>query len=91
MEAGVVAIPDAGESREEFAGIAQGETPAAWLEALLGRGVAVAIPITVERTMDYPYGQRNKIDRRLLLYRLGFIVGRTLVGLEVQQAQGVGA
>lgn len=93
VQAGVVAIPDARESREQFVGLARGEEPATWLKALLGHGVAVAVLITVERTTDYPYGRRSyiqnrRINRRQLLYRLGFIVGRTLLGLEVEQAEG---
>ena len=111
ISAGIIAIPPATESREEFAGIAQcGEaaipdvarpcsstggtpgsqsmtTPATWLQWLLARNVAVAIPITVERTVDHPIcWQAGGKDRRRVLWRAGFIVGRTLVGMEVQQA-----
>lgn len=82
----VIAIPDARESRAEFAGIMEGKEPADWLRTLLGRRLVVCVPITVERTTGYPLGKRWGINRRQLLYRLGFIVGRTLVGMEVQQA-----
>ena len=80
----IIAIPDAQESREEFAGL-KGQEPAPWLKALLSRGLAVCVPVMVERKADYPFGERWGVNRRQLLYRLGFIVGRTLVGMEVQQ------
>ena len=86
----IIAIPPSSESREEFAGVMQGTTPAPWLEALLARNVAVAIPTTVERRDDHPIcrGAGGR-DRRRVLWRAGFIVGRTLVGLEVQQAMAL--
>jgi dienelactone hydrolase len=84
---GVIAIPPATESREEFAGVAEGATPAAWLKTLLDRNVVVAVPITVERADDHPIcRQAGGKDRRRVLWRAGFIVGRTLLGMEVQQA-----
>jgi dienelactone hydrolase len=87
ISAGIIAIPPATESREEFAGVAEGATPAAWLKTLLDRNVVVAVPITVERTDDHPIcRQAGGKDRRRVLWRAGFIVGRTLVGMEVQQA-----
>jgi dienelactone hydrolase len=86
----VVAIPPANESREEFAGVAEGSKPALWLQALLARDVAVAIPENVERTDDHPIcKQAGGKDRRRVLWRAGFIVGRSLVGMEVQQAQAI--
>ena len=65
----------------------KGQAPAPWLKALLARNVAVAIPITVERRDDHPICRlAGGKDRRRVLWRAGFIVGRTMVGLEVQQA-----
>ena len=85
-KAAVIAIPDADQSPEDFAGIAEGMTTAGWLRDLLGRGVAVAIPEMVERCADHPLSLRaGGRDRREMLWRLGFLVGRTLVGMEVQQ------
>ena len=87
LSGGVIAIPPATESREDFAGISEGSKPAAWLKALLARNMAVAIPITIERTEDHVIcRQAGGKDRRRVLWRAAFIVGRTLVGLEVQQA-----
>lgn len=86
----VIAIPDADKSPEEFAGIAEGATPAEWLRNLLGRNVAVAIPVMVERRADHALClQSGGHDRRRMLWRLGFLVGRTLVGVEVQQVMAL--
>lgn len=87
LAGGVIAIPPATESREEFAGVMEGAKPAAWLKTLLARSLAVAVPITIERGDDHPIClQAGGKDRRRVLWRAGFIVGRTMVGLEVQQA-----
>lgn len=84
-----VIIPDADESCEEFAGIVEGNSAAPWLTSLLEKQLVVCVPVTVERKADYPLGEELRgfvaLDRRKLLFRLGFIVGRTLVGLEVDQ------
>lgn len=85
-EAAVIVIPPANESREEFTRVLQGMTPAQWMTTLLARNVAVAVPITVERRADHPLCEKaGGKDRRRVLWRAGFIVGRPLVGLEVQE------
>lgn len=85
-EAAVIAIPPASESREEFAGVVEGMNPAEWLQSLLARHIAVVVPMTVERRADHPLCKlAGGKDRRRVLWRAGFIVGRPLVGLEVQQ------
>ncbi|HZT33233.1 MAG TPA: prolyl oligopeptidase family serine peptidase [Bryobacteraceae bacterium] len=82
----VIAVPPEDQTAEAFAGVAPGTAPAAWLTSLLGKGTAVLVPGMVERTLDYPLGKKLRgKDRRHLLYRLGFIVGRPLVGLDVEQ------
>lgn len=82
----LIAIPPETQSREQFAGLIAGAEPPQWLRALLARNTAVCIPMMVERTMDHPLSKqvRGK-DRRHILHRLAFIVGRTTVGLDVQQ------
>jgi dienelactone hydrolase len=86
----VIAIPPATESAEEFAGIAQQMELANWLKVLLARKVAVAIPILEERTSDHPLCQEaGGKDRRRILWQAGFIVGRSLVGIDVQQVLAV--
>ncbi len=85
-KAAVIAIPDADQSPEDFAGAADGMVTAGWLRTLLGRGLAVAIPEMVERRADHALClQAGGHDRRWMLWRLGFLVGRTLAGMEVQQ------
>lgn len=84
--AGMIAIPPADKSREEFAGIVEGATPAQWLRTLLANNISVAVPLMVERRDDHPLCRHaGGKDRRRILWRAGFIVGRTLVGVEVQQ------
>jgi len=84
--AAMIAVPPATESREEFAGIAAGMAPSQWLRTLLAHNIAVAVPLMVERRDDHPLcRQAGNKDRRRILWRAGFIVGRTLVGVEVQQ------
>ena len=83
----IIAVPPASQNPAEFAGIAEGTKPAAWLKTMLARNVAVAIPITIARSNDHPICvQAGGKDRRRVLWRAGFIVGRTLVALEVEQA-----
>jgi len=82
----VIVIPPDNQSREEFTGIAPGMRPAKWLSRLLERNIAVAVPLMTERRADHPIClQAGGKDRRRVLWRAGFVVGRTLVGLEVQQ------
>ena len=89
-KAAVIAVPPASESAEEFAGIAEQEQPASWLKVFLARSVAVAIPVMVERTRDHFLCQEaGGKDRRQILWRAGFIVGRSLVGVDVQQVLAV--
>ncbi len=87
----VVAIPDAQQTPEEFEGISEGSS-ATWLATLLNRDVVVCIPQMIERTEDHTIAQLavgQRMSRRRLLHRLGFIVGRTLVGMEVQQVSAL--
>jgi len=82
----VIAIPPENKTREEFTGIGRGMPTAKWLTALLERNVAVAVPVMTDRRDDHTIcRQAGGKDRRRVLWRAGFIVGRTLVGLEVQE------
>ena len=89
----LIAIPPDETPRERFAGVEEGSSaPAAWLTALLARGVAVAVMSTVERTRDHPLCQRTRgKDRRHILHRLAFVVGRTAPGIEAGQARALAA
>ncbi|NUQ63698.1 MAG: prolyl oligopeptidase family serine peptidase [Pirellulales bacterium] len=80
----VLVCPDADAWPEKFTGL-DGKVPAGWLAELVGRGAAVYVPQSVERLEDHPYCQTtNKKDRRKILYRLGYVVGCTMPGLDVQ-------
>lgn len=75
---------------EAFAGIEAGAAPARWLLELLARDVTVCLPITVTRTQDHPMCQSTGgKDRRHILHRLGFITGRTVTGLEVDEVRAL--
>ncbi|HLV00287.1 MAG TPA: acetylxylan esterase, partial [Acidobacteriota bacterium] len=84
----VIALGPANQMREEFAGILGEQKPDSWVADLLEQGIAVAIPALVRRSYDHPWAElswRETMDRRRFLYRLAFVVGRTMPGLEVQQ------
>ena len=77
--------PDANAWPEQFAGLGGDAEPAAWLMNLVARGAAVYLPQSIERLPDHPYSKTtNNKDRRMVLYRLGYPVGRTMPGLDVQ-------
>ncbi|MCX7429282.1 MAG: prolyl oligopeptidase family serine peptidase [Planctomycetia bacterium] len=80
----VVVCPDATMWPEQCAGLEQGAAAAGWLKNLVDRGAAVYLPQSIERLADHPYSKTtNDKDRRLILHRLGYIVGRTMTGLDV--------
>ena len=90
----VIAIPDANQLPYDLTGILEGATPPPWLQTLLQHNVAVAVPLLVQRTDDCQickqlgnYGGPK--DERRILEELGFIVGRTMTGLDVQQVLAV--
>ena len=81
----VVVCPDADTWPERFLGLADGPRTPSWLSSLLGSGAAVFVVQSIERLDDHPYCQTtNGKDRRKVLYRLGYPVGRTMPGLDVQ-------
>ncbi len=56
-----------------------------WLTTLLSQGSIVYLQQSIERLVDHPYCEKTrKKDRRAILYRLGYVVGRTMPGLDVQ-------
>ncbi len=80
----LVVCPDVDTWPEQFAGF-NGDRPAEWLVDLVARGAAVYLPQSVERLEDHPYCRTtNNKDRRKILYRLGYVIGRTMTGLDVQ-------
>jgi len=81
-----VVCADADSWPEKVSGLENGNL-APWLLGLLARGTAVYLPQSVERLTDHPYCQTTHgKDRRMILYRLGYVVGRTVPGMDVQEA-----
>jgi len=84
--AAMVLCPDADSWPERFAGLMESSHAPAWLGNLVARGALVYVPQSIERTADHPYSAitRGK-DRRTILYRLGYPVGRTMPGFDVEE------
>jgi len=81
----VIACGDADTWPERFSGLDGNSAPAAWFTDLLSRGTAVYFPQSIERLQDHPFCKTTKgKDRRMILHRLGYVVGRTMTGLDVQ-------
>ncbi len=94
LRGAVIAIPDANQTAQEFARTIEGETPEPWMQNLLQHNIAVAVPFLVERTDDCPLCKQLGLfggpkDERHILEELGFIVGRSMTGLDVQQVLAV--
>jgi dienelactone hydrolase len=86
----VIVCGDAGGWPERLAGLEADAQPPRWLTDLVARGAIVFVPNSVERLVDHPYCERlNNKDRRWILYRLGYPVGRTMPGLDVDDARAV--
>jgi len=83
--AAVIVCADADTWPERFARLTGDAKPATWLSDLVARGAMVYVPQSIERLADHPYSKTtNGKDRRMILYRLGYPVGRTMPGLDVQ-------
>ena len=90
----IIACCDADAWPEQFVGLQESRRLAPWLQTLLARGAIVYVPQSIERLNDHPYCQQIKVavgqpdspgkDRRWILYRLGYVVGHTMPGLDVQ-------
>ena len=74
--------------------VREGQAVCRWLQTAAGWRRGVYVPQSIERMNDHPYCQRIKAavgqsdspgkDRRWILYRLGYVVGHTMPGLDVQ-------
>lgn len=81
----VIVCADADSWPERLAGLGEDAVAPKWLIGCVGRGAIVYVPQSIERLKDHPYCQTtNNKDRRMILYRLGYPVGRTMPGLDVQ-------
>ncbi len=81
----VIVCPDADIWPERLMGLdGVGETFARISKYLDGKSV-VYVQQSIERLVDHPYCEKTRgKDRRSILYRLGYVIGRTMPGLDVQ-------
>jgi dienelactone hydrolase len=85
----VVVIPDAGQSPEQLAGLAEGVAPESQLaRRLADNGYHVIVPSLIDRTVEARNG-RVKLTNREFVYRSAFELGRHLIGYEVQKVLGL--
>lgn len=83
----VVVCADADVWPERLLGLDGHHPPPRWLAELIARGAIVAVLQSVERLTDVPLSSvLNGKGRRMILYRLGYPVGRSMPGLDVADA-----
>ncbi len=81
----VIALPDAGQTPEQLAGLAPGTPPEAqFARRLAESGCHVLVPALVDRRLERRNGRAN-LSSREYLYRPAFEMGRHLIGYEVQK------
>ena len=81
----VIVCADATTWPERLAGLDGDAQRPGWLGRLCSRGAIVCLPQSIERLRDHPYCKTtNHKNRRMILHRLGYCVGRTMPGLDVQ-------
>lgn len=90
LRAQIVALPDADQTPEQLAGIAPGIAPAKqWARALAAAGCRVVIPTLIDRRDEWSGNPRIRFTNqphREWVYRQSFMLGRTVIGHEVQKA-----
>jgi len=83
--ADVVAIPDADQTPEQLAGLAEGLPPEAqFARRLAEAGCRVVVPTLIDRSVE-PRGAKARLTNREYLYRPAFELGRHVIGYEVQE------
>ncbi|MDG2123073.1 MAG: dienelactone hydrolase family protein [Verrucomicrobiales bacterium] len=79
--ANAVVLPDAGQTPEQIAGLTPGIPPEKQLARILAeRGYRVLVPALIDRRTTH-----NGITDREFLHRSAFVLGRHLVGYEIQK------
>lgn len=83
-QAAIIAVPPEDQPGAAYA------TRSRWVQDMLERGVAVIIPQLPERLPDHPLSKqfRGK-DRRHILHRLGWVTGRSVIGLDAAQLMAI--
>ena len=87
--ANVVALPDADQTPEQLSDLAPGiEREAQFARRLAERGVEVLVPVLVDRSNRWSghpdFGQTDQTHREWI-YRQAFVMGRHIIGYEVQK------
>lgn len=81
----VIVCPDADVWPERLMGLDGRGANFSRASQYLDGGSVVYVQQSIERLADHPYSAKTRSkDRRLILYRLGFVVGRTMPGIDVQ-------
>jgi len=87
--ADVVAIPDADQTPEQITGLVAGVPPESqFARRLAESGCRVVVPVLIDRTVAQR-GGRSKLTTREYLYRPSFVLGRHLIGYEIQKVLAV--
>lgn len=82
----IVALPDADQTPEQLAGVAPGKN--AWVRSLAAIGCRVVIPTLIDRRDEWSGNPRIRFTNqphREWIYRQSFMLGRTVIGHEVQK------
>lgn len=90
VRAQVIALPDADQTPEQIAGIAPGRN--AWAHSLAAAGCRVVIPVLIDRHDEWSGNARIRFTNqphREWIYRQAFMLGRTVIGYEVQKVLAV--
>src|SRR5207253_2193314 len=90
VRACVVAIPDADQTPEAFAGFVKGEPMACQsLTAMAASGLRIVIPTLVDRRDTWSgsdrLGRFTNQTHREFVYRMSFEMGRHIIGYEMQK------
>ena len=88
--ADIIAIPDADQTPEQIAGLAEGvAVQSQYARRLAESGCQVLVPVLINRTIEKRYpperGDGNRLSNREFLYRSAFELGRHIIGYEVQK------
>lgn len=83
--ASVIAIPDADQTPEQLAGLAEGIAPKSqFARQLAENGMRVLVPVLIDRSLLFP-GDVKAQTQREWLYRQSFHMGKHIIGFEVQK------
>ncbi|MBX6312424.1 MAG: dienelactone hydrolase family protein [Isosphaeraceae bacterium] len=83
--ADIVVVPDADQTPEQLAGLADGVPPKSQVARRLAEsGCRVLVPVLIDRQVEKRNG-RAAMTNREFLYRPAFELGRHLIGYEVQK------